>query len=228
MSALLSAQAAGLLHQKVQAQLRAGGQQRLRGLHLPAAAHHGPGDRQVQRPRLGPGARCGGGIVVNIFLTDTKIFSVTGLNCENCPDECEATEYSAQISYAEFRDPGNFFYKNLLRKSTSAKPVINKALFKEYETYVKSFYGNVDIFGPPTENKDPRPLHGANSQEQDLQDVLRPRLLQEFRDDEVCSHCRVRLAGSCRLLRGDLRPLPGLQPAERRGAALLVHTQALH
>ena len=82
---------------------------------------------------------------------------MTGLNCENCPDECEATEYSAQISYAEFRDPGNFFYKNLLRKSTSAKPVINKALFKEYETYVKSFYGNVDIFGPPTENKDPRP-----------------------------------------------------------------------
>ena len=55
------------------------------------------------------------------------------------------------------RDPGNFFYKNLLRKPTAKKPALNKPLYKEYENYVKSYYGNLDILGPPVQNKDPRP-----------------------------------------------------------------------
>ena len=62
-----------------------------------------------------------------------------------------------QISYADFRDPGNFFFKNLLKKKTDKKPVVNKALFKEYETYAKSYFGGIDILGPPIENRDPRP-----------------------------------------------------------------------
>jgi len=82
---------------------------------------------------------------------------VSGLSCEACPDECESIEYSAQISYADFRDPGNFFFKNLLKKKTDKKPVVNKALFKEYETYAKSYFGGIDILGPPIENRDPRP-----------------------------------------------------------------------
>ena len=73
-------------------------------------------------------------IIVRIFFM--HIFSVHGLSCEDCPDQCESTEYSAQVSYAKFRDPGYFFYKNLLRKQTDQKPAINKALFKEYETFV--------------------------------------------------------------------------------------------
>ena len=27
---------------------------------------------------------------------------IPGLSCEDCPDECESTEYSAQVSYADF------------------------------------------------------------------------------------------------------------------------------
>ena len=83
---------------------------------------------------------------------------VSGLKCPDCPDECESTEYSAQMSYADFRDPGNFFFKNLLRKATNDKPAINKALFTEYSTYIKNYFGTlIDITGPPVPTKDPRP-----------------------------------------------------------------------
>ena len=85
------------------------------------------------------------------------IFAVHGLSCEDCPDQCESTEYSAQVSYAKFRDPGYFFYKNLLRKQTDQKPAINKALFKEYETFVRNYFNADDVTGPPVEEKDPRP-----------------------------------------------------------------------
>ena len=79
------------------------------------------------------------------------------MSCEDCPDQCESTEYSAQVSYAQFRDPGYFFYKNLLRKKTDQKPAINKDLLKEYETFVKNYYNTEDLMGPPVEEKDPRP-----------------------------------------------------------------------
>ena len=43
------------------------------------------------------------------------------------------------------------------RKGTTAKPVVNKQIFKEYETFFKRIFGSVDIQGPPLEIKDPRP-----------------------------------------------------------------------
>ena len=82
---------------------------------------------------------------------------MTGLSCEDCPDECESTDYSVQVSYAKFRDPGNFFYNNLLRKKTAIKPAINKALFKEYETFTKNYFNVDSVDGPPAQVKDPRP-----------------------------------------------------------------------
>ena len=82
---------------------------------------------------------------------------MTGLSCEDCPDECESTDYSVQVSYAKLRDPGNFFYNNLLRKKTAIKPAINKALFKEYETFTKNYFNVDSVDGPPAQVKDPRP-----------------------------------------------------------------------
>ena len=86
-----------------------------------------------------------------------KCFPVSGLQCEECPDECESTEYSARISYADFRDPGNFFYNNLLRKGTAKKPVLNQELFKEYSVYAANYFANFEVNGPPVVEKDPRP-----------------------------------------------------------------------
>ena len=82
---------------------------------------------------------------------------ISGLSCPACPDECEATVYSAQVSTAKFQDIGNFFYRNLFRKGTAGKPVINKQIFKEYETFFNRVFGSVEVQGPPTEIKDPRP-----------------------------------------------------------------------
>ena len=56
-----------------------------------------------------------------------------------------------------FRDIGNFFYRNLFRKGTVGKPQINKPIFKEYETFFNRVFGAVQVQGPPTEVKDPRP-----------------------------------------------------------------------
>ena len=35
--------------------------------------------------------------------------------------------------------------------------MVNKQIFKEYETFFKRIFGSVDIQGPPLEIKDPRP-----------------------------------------------------------------------
>ena len=56
-----------------------------------------------------------------------------------------------------FQDIGNFFYRNLFRKGTAGKPQINKLIFKEYETFFNRVFGAVQVQGPPTEIKDPRP-----------------------------------------------------------------------
>ena len=56
-----------------------------------------------------------------------------------------------------FQDIGNFFYRNLFRKGTVGKPVINKQIFKEYETFFNRVFGAVEVKGPPIAIKDPRP-----------------------------------------------------------------------
>ena len=84
-----------------------------------------------------------------------------GLSCDECPDECESTEYTFQTSSARFVDVGSFFYKALLRKGENATPTINPLLFKEYERYMKDIFTdngrNVEVNGPPRATKDPRP-----------------------------------------------------------------------
>ena len=35
--------------------------------------------------------------------------------------------------------------------------MINKQIYKEYETFFKRIFGSVEILGPPVEEKDPRP-----------------------------------------------------------------------
>ena len=87
---------------------------------------------------------------------------IEGLSCPHpCPDECEFTDYSTQVSYADFVDTGNFFYQAILRKGTKEKPAVNEALFKEYEMYVKDIFaereGIIEVKGPPVQTKDPRP-----------------------------------------------------------------------
>ena len=39
-------------------------------------------------------------------------------NEEKCPDECDLTQYTYQVSYADFEDNGNFFFKLYLEKET--------------------------------------------------------------------------------------------------------------
>ena len=84
---------------------------------------------------------------------------VPGLKCEACPDECESTEYSARLSYADFRDPSSIFFNNLFRKATDQKPAVNNALYKEYEAYIKNYISDAEVRGPPQIIKEPRLIY---------------------------------------------------------------------
>ena len=53
-----------------------------------------------------------------------------------------------QVSYAPFEDNGNFFYESLLRKGNKTDPPISVAFFKEYQKFIKVWFGF-----PSTNNK---------------------------------------------------------------------------
>ena len=93
--------------------------------------------------------------------TDELVHLVDGLSCPTCPDECETTKYSTQVSYADFEDTENFFYKALLRSGTPAIPTLNEGIFQEYEMYVNDIFSDkgkkISVKGPPLETKDARP-----------------------------------------------------------------------
>ena len=67
---------------------------------------------------------------------DNQFIESGNPNGHTCPDECDSTEYTYQVSYADFEDNGNFFFQALLRKGNKTVKAVNRKFFAEYERFI--------------------------------------------------------------------------------------------
>lgn len=90
--------------------------------------------------------------------TEAHFMESGNKNVVKCPDECDSTKYSYQVSYADFEDNGDFFFKALLRKGNKTVKAANGKFFAEYERYIKDTFSNFrgKVNGPPEKSNDPR------------------------------------------------------------------------